>query len=76
VSINELIAGVSIALNALPVSACRPFDINGNAAVEIDEIIACVNAALRGCSQASARRDDQPPRSARRELNERAGEDR
>ena len=56
VGINELIVGVNIALNTLPVRACTPFDIDGDTAVEINELIAGVNAALNGCSAGSARR--------------------
>ncbi|MGH3579961.1 MAG: hypothetical protein ACRERC_12460 [Candidatus Binatia bacterium] len=41
--------GVRITLNALPIDACPPFDTNGNAAVEITELIAAVKAALLGC---------------------------
>jgi hypothetical protein len=49
VAINELIAAVSIALDALPIDACRAADRDGDAAVAIAELIAAVNAALAGC---------------------------
>jgi hypothetical protein len=43
------VRGVNIALGALPVSVCAAFDSSANTAVEIAEIVAAVNAALRGC---------------------------
>jgi hypothetical protein len=50
VRIDELLRGVNIALNTLPVSECPAADANGNASVRVAEIIAAVNAALRGCA--------------------------
>ena len=41
--------GVNIALSALPVAACAAFDTSADTAVEVAEIVAAVNAALRGC---------------------------
>ena len=49
VAINELIAGVNIALGNSPVSSCPAFDRNGDGTVAINELIAAVNAALNGC---------------------------
>ena len=49
VAIEELVRGVNIALGALPVSVCTAFDSSASTAVEIGEIVAAVNAALRGC---------------------------
>jgi len=49
VSINELITGVNIALGALPVSACAPFQ-NAAGMVDIARLIAGVNSALNGCA--------------------------
>ena len=49
VPINELIAGVNIALGNSPVSTCEAFDVNGDGEVTINELIAAVNAALNGC---------------------------
>jgi len=49
VRIDELVRGVNIALNALPVSACAAMDASGDDAVRVDELITAVNAALRGC---------------------------
>jgi hypothetical protein len=48
--VDELVRGINIALNALPVAACDVFDDNRDGAVEVDEIIAAVNAALHGCA--------------------------
>lgn len=52
VTINELVRGVTIALNQQPVSSCPAFDVNENQVVAINELIAGVNAALRGCGPA------------------------
>jgi 6-phosphogluconolactonase (cycloisomerase 2 family) len=49
VAINELIAGVSIALGDQPLSQCAAFDTSGDGLVAIDEIIAAVDNALGGC---------------------------
>ena len=45
--VNELVRGVNVALNILPIDACPQFDTNGNGGVEVGEIIAAVRAALR-----------------------------
>jgi hypothetical protein len=49
VTISELIHGVNIALGQLPLSGCPDFDQDGSDEVEINELIAAVNAALNGC---------------------------
>jgi hypothetical protein len=49
VAINELIAGVAIALGNQALAACPAFDPSGNDGVEINELIAAVNDALDGC---------------------------
>lgn len=49
VAINELIAGVGIALGQQPVSTCANIDRNGDGAVTVEELIAAVRAALDGC---------------------------
>jgi hypothetical protein len=48
-SIDELVRGVNIALGSLELSACAAIDLNGDAAVTIDELIGAVIAALNGC---------------------------
>jgi DNA-binding beta-propeller fold protein YncE len=50
-TIDELIIGINIALDNLPLSACAQFDGNGDARVTIDELIEAVNAALSGTPQ-------------------------
>jgi hypothetical protein len=49
VTIDELIRGVAIALGSRELADCPAFDRSRNGAVEIDELIAAVNAALGGC---------------------------
>jgi len=43
---------VNIALEALPISACPPGDLNGDGEVTIDEILSAVNNALNSCPAA------------------------
>lgn len=50
VRIDDLLTMVGIALDGVGASACRGGDRDGNGAIEINEIIDAVNAALRGCS--------------------------
>lgn len=49
VLINELITGVSIALNQTDASVCPAFDTNGDGMVAVNELVAAVNQALNGC---------------------------
>ncbi|MDX2170927.1 MAG: hypothetical protein SF182_27915 [Deltaproteobacteria bacterium] len=48
VAVNELIAGVNLALGT-PTAACTQMDGNGDGAVGVNELIQAVNAALTGC---------------------------
>jgi hypothetical protein len=48
VTVDELIAGVNIALGAASVSACPPMDTNHDDQVTIDELIAATQCALTG----------------------------
>ncbi len=49
VAINELLAGVNIALGATDVSTCEEMDEDGDGEVVINELIMAVNRALIGC---------------------------
>ncbi|MGH7789295.1 MAG: YfaP family protein [Candidatus Binatia bacterium] len=49
VAINELIAGVAIALGSASVETCAAMDDNGNGVVAINELVAAVAAALGAC---------------------------
>lgn len=49
ITVNELVTGVNVALGNVPLSACPPFDANGDRAVAINELVAAVNAALGVC---------------------------
>jgi len=51
VTVDELITGVNIALDSLPLSNCPQFDVNTDGQVTIDELIQGVNLALAGTSQ-------------------------
>lgn len=50
VTVDELLAGVNIALGVAPLSACASFDTNNDRRVTVDELLAAVNAALTGCA--------------------------
>jgi hypothetical protein len=49
VSIDELILGVEIALGLRPLDDCRSLDADRSKTIEIDELVAAVEAALNGC---------------------------
>lgn len=49
VTVDELMAGINMALGEAEIEACPAFDPNGDERVTIDEILAAVNAALIGC---------------------------
>lgn len=51
VAINELIAGVTIALGNQPLSICPSFDANSDGQVAINELITAVTNALVACQQ-------------------------
>ena len=49
VSVNELVAGVNIALGNAAVTACPAFDQNQDGQVTVNELIAAVSNLLYGC---------------------------
>ncbi len=49
VSVADLLTGVNIMLDHLPLASCPAFDYNGDDALSIDEIVAGVDALLNGC---------------------------
>lgn len=49
VVVNELVTGVNIALDRVPVTQCPDFDIDGSETVSVNELVSGVNALLRGC---------------------------
>jgi hypothetical protein len=53
VTIDEILAGVNIALGLSPVGSCPNIDADGNGAVTVDEILLAVNNALTGCEEPS-----------------------
>ena len=52
VAINELVQGVSIALNRQLLGNCPSFDPNNDGKVAINELVRAVNKALKGCFDA------------------------
>jgi cysteine-rich repeat protein len=52
VTVSELVRGSRINLGRDPVTVCPAFDIDGDGAVGINEIVAAVNALLDGCPAA------------------------
>jgi YVTN family beta-propeller protein len=51
VMMDDIIAGVNIALGSRPLSACPSLDANGDGAVTINELVKAVNNALHGCER-------------------------
>lgn len=49
VLVNELVLGVNIALGRGQLDTCQSLDTNGDDLVRVNELVAAVNAALRGC---------------------------
>jgi hypothetical protein len=50
VSVNELVTGVGIALGSRPLDDCRAFERDTDGEVSVAELVAAVNAALKGCA--------------------------
>lgn len=53
VTVDELVLGVNIALDATGIDRCSSFDTNGDHAVTIEELLQGVNAALYSCGGAA-----------------------
>src|SRR5574337_1103352 len=49
VTVEEILAMLSIALGNPPYVPCQAGDANGNGQITVDEIITAVNHALKGC---------------------------
>jgi len=61
VTIDELVAGVNVALGNSPVDLCPSMDGSGDGEVTIDELIAAVGNALSGCLTIPTPAPTQPP---------------
>lgn len=51
VRVNELVAGVNIALDQLGVDRCREMDEDGSASVTVNELVIATNASLGACPE-------------------------
>ena len=49
IAVDELVRGVSIALQLFSLDQCPVFDSNGDGTVTIDELVRAIGAALHGC---------------------------
>jgi hypothetical protein len=49
VVVSELVRGVNIALDRAVLGSCAAFDTGGDGRVSVNELVAAVGAALRGC---------------------------
>jgi hypothetical protein len=49
VTVDEILAGVAVALGLVETSRCPGFDGNGDVIVQVDEILGAVDHALHGC---------------------------
>jgi hypothetical protein len=50
--VDELVRGVNIALNRANLDTCPVFDRDNSGTVAVNELVAAVNSALRGCQAA------------------------
>jgi hypothetical protein len=50
VSIDELLQGVTIALDSLPLSACPQFDVDDSGTVTVNELTIAINNTLGSCT--------------------------
>jgi hypothetical protein len=50
VKVDELVRGVRALLDPLSSAACAALDSDGDRVVTVNELVAAVAAALRGCS--------------------------
>lgn len=55
VTIDELVTGIGIAIEATPLSACGEADVDADRAVGVHEVVTAVNAALNGVPPPAAR---------------------
>jgi hypothetical protein len=65
VTITELVRGVSIAVGATSLDACRAFDRDGSGEVTVDELVLAVKNALEGCPVATPTRTPGMPTPSR-----------
>jgi hypothetical protein len=49
VTVDELVAGIGVALGDLTLDACQPLDDDGSGDVDVAEILGAINRALAGC---------------------------
>src|SRR6266849_417588 len=49
VTVDELVTGINIALDRLPLDRCASIDPGGDHTVDVAEVVAAVNNALAGC---------------------------
>jgi hypothetical protein len=49
VEVSELLIGVNVLLERAPIATCRPLDRDLDSTVSVDELVAAINQALRGC---------------------------
>jgi hypothetical protein len=50
VVVNEVVVGINILMEAIPLSQCPSFDVNGNNHVEVNELVLAVRNDLKGCA--------------------------
>jgi hypothetical protein len=56
VLVNELVTGVNIVLESIPLDACESADVDGSGAPMVNDLVSGVNAALNGCPALGTRR--------------------
>lgn len=53
VTVDDILTGVGIALGTAPFETCRAIDVDANASVTVDELLAAVHNLLAGCPRNS-----------------------
>jgi hypothetical protein len=49
VSVDELVIGVNMALEAAPLAACPPMNVKEDTRITVDELVTAIDSALDGC---------------------------
>lgn len=60
VSVDELVLGVGITMDQVPVSECRPIDADGDTEVSVAEVVSAVAIALSNCPDENQSQGEQP----------------
>lgn len=63
VTVDEILAGLSVALEIADLAICPAFDRDGDGIVQVDEVLGAVDYALNGCPKATPTASATPTRT-------------